>query len=403
MRLRNLIASELRERPTAMLASVLAIALGVTAFVAIRTVTLASEQSVAKELSALGANVLLLPKTASLQDYYGADMNGQTLPEEHAMTLALANLAGVERISPRLTVPTQLDGRNVTLTGILPQSEFQAMNAWGGGDLFSNAHQGCRRACARPAGTAETFNAERAVQDLAENEALIGADIAETAKIAKGAWITLLGEPLRVVAVLSRTGTVDDSRVFTHLHTVQRIAKTGEVVGAIEIMGCCEDVAGSLVKTLGEMFPDAKVVTISQVVEAQVGVNRTMSQLSALVFAVLIVLGGASTASAMYANVSERRREVGTLMALGATPGFVSRLFLTKAGILGLAGGIGGAVVGTLVALVLGPRLAGVSVTVVPGLGLLAVGVSLAVALLASYLPARRAAGLDPCLCFKEV
>lgn len=404
MRLRNLIWKELWERPTAMLTSLLAILLGVTAFVAIRSVGVSSEQAVSKELQALGANVLMLPKGVTLQDYYGADQHGETIPEEHALRLALANLVGVEHVSPKLCVPAALQGRDVTLTGILPQSEFQAKAAWGGAELFSNKHSGCKRACARSAGAApDSMATRRVVQELQENEALLGADVAQFAKVAKGGQIEILGESLKVVAILPATGTVDDGRVFAHLHTVQRLAKAGEVVNAIEIMGCCEDAAGSLVNELRTMFPDTKIVTISQVVETQVSVNRTMHRVSGLMFVVLIVLGGASMAGAMYSNVSERRREVGTLMALGATPGFIARLFLGKASLLGLAGGFGGAMVGTGLAMVLGPQLAGVSVEPLPWLGLVAVATSLAVAVAASYLPARRAAHIDPCLAFKEI
>lgn len=404
MRLRHLIFREIQNRPTAVLTSLLAVALGVTAFVAIRTVNLASEDAVSTQLKALGANVLILPEKASLKDYYAADLNGQTLPEEHAFALSLANLSGVEKIAPKLCVPADLSGSPITLTGILPQEEFKAQAAWGGIDAFSNQHKGCKkRACVTPAnGSPEALTIDRAVEKLRENEAILGADAAKMSAAKIGDWITLLGEPLKVIGILSPTGTVDDGRVFAHLHCVQRLAKTGEVVNAIEVMGCCEDVAGNLVTELQTMFPDTKIVTISQVVEAQVGVNRTMRRVSTLVFLVLVVIGGTSIASSMYANVSERRREVGTLMALGATPAVVSQLFLSKAAILGVTGGLIGALVGTLAAVGLGPYLAGVSVTPVYSLGLIAVVTALAVALAASYLPARRAALLDPCLCFKE-
>ena len=104
----------------------------------------------------------------------------------------------------------------------------------------------------------------------------------------------------------------------------------------------------------------------------------------------------------MYANVTERRKEIGTLMALGASRSFVTRMFLGKATLLGLAGGLGGFVVGTIVAAVLGPQLLGISVQPMPHL--LAVGMVAAtvVAVAASFLPARRAAGLDPCLVFND-
>jgi len=88
---------------------------------------------------------------------------------------------------------------------------------------------------------------------------------------------------------------------------------------------------------------------------------------------------------------------------LGARSGLVLRIFLLKALLLGVAGGIGGYVIGTILAVVLGPRLAGVIVLPMPILAVLAVGISVALALVASYFPARRAARLDPCATFQEV
>jgi putative ABC transport system permease protein len=208
---------------------------------------------------------------------------------------------------------------------------------------------------------------------------------------------------LQVIAVLPRTGTIDDTRVFAHLHTVQKMMNAGEVVNAIEVMGCCEDAAGNLVPELSKLLPDAKVVTISQVVATQVGVNKLMSQISWLVFAILIVVGGASVASTISANVRERRREVGTLLALGATPRLISRIFLLKALILGVTGAVGGCLLGVVVAMVLGTTWAGVPITPLPGLIAIASTSALGITLLAALWPARAAARLDPCLCFQEV
>src|SRR6188472_3451002 len=124
MNLRTLVWREMRERPWAMLTSTLAILLGVTALVAIRHVTVFSEKEVGRKLEALGANLLVLPKDATLQDYYSADLSGRTLPESHVSSILLANLPGVERLSPRLCTVSKIADRDVTLTGILPQAEF---------------------------------------------------------------------------------------------------------------------------------------------------------------------------------------------------------------------------------------------------------------------------------------
>jgi putative ABC transport system permease protein len=398
---------ELWERPTAMATSLLAILLGVASLVAIRHVTVFSEREVGRQLNTLGANLLILPQGASLQDYYSADKNGLTLPESHVSQIMLAGLTGVERLSPRLCVPVELDGRQVTLTGILPQSEFQTKSAWQTVTLFKKqAHAGCKKAACgdQPKDTSPlALASQRTIEELRDHEAVVGADIAEALRMAPGDSVKLLGDKFQILAVLPPTGTVDDSRVFAHLHTVQELAKSGEVVSAIEVMGCCEDVAGQLAPELSSLLPDSKVVTISQVVQTQVGVNRLMARSSVFVLVVLVLVGGASVMNAISSNVRERRREIGTLMALGATPQLVSRLFLLKAAWLGIVGGAGGCLAGVALAVWLGPQWAGVTVSPLLGLAAVAVLGALATTLLAAYWPARQAARLDPCTCFQEV
>jgi putative ABC transport system permease protein len=405
MNLRILVWKELRERPMAMLTGLTTIFLGVAALVAIRHITVFSEKEVAAQLETLGANILILPKAASLQDYYSADLNGATLPEQHAAQILLASLPGVEKLSPKLCVPIEVGGKSTILTGILPQSEFQAKAAWQSVSMFSKTkHVGCTKAHSEPSDDSpEGLATRRTIEKLDDHAAIIGADVASRSNLKAGSQLVILGDQFEIVAVLPSTGTVDDGRIFTHLHTVQRLAKAGEVVSAIEVLGCCEDAAGQLVPQLSALLPDAKVVTISQVVETQVGVNRLMAGSSICVLGVLVVMGGASVASATSANVRERRREIGTLMALGAPPSLVARLFLLKAGWLGLVGGIGGCLVGTTLAVLLGPVWAGVTVSPLPLVGLAAVAAAAGVALIAAFWPAHRAASLDPCTCFQEV
>ncbi len=402
----KLIWKELVQRPTAMATCLLSITLGITALVAIRSVTVFSERAVARQLESLGANILLLPRDATLQDYYAADSQQTTLPEEYATQLALSNLSGVEKVSPKLSVPTEIDGHSLTLTGILPQTAFETQASWQSIQVFSNKHEGCKKQAnldddSRP--NAETLAKDRFVREIAENELIVGADVAKSHGLAAGKKITLLGYLFSISGVMPATGTVDDGRVFAHLHTVQRIANKGENVNAIEIMACCEDAAGGLVGELTKMFGDAKVVTINQIVDTQVAVNRLMSRLSYLFFAILLLVGVASIAGTMFANVAERRREIGTLMALGANPHLISRLFLGKAVVVGVVGGLLGYFGGTLLAVTLGPQWAGVSIQPLPSLAAVSVLLAGCVALVASYWPARRAALIDPCLCFREV
>lgn len=405
MKLRTLVWRELFERKSQMLTCFLAILLGITTVVAIKNVTYYSEKAVAREMDSLGANVLVLPKSTTLQDYYSADMHEETIPEEYVMRLTMSDIQGVDNLSPKLCVPVELKGKEFALTGILPKSEFQAKAAWGGAGIFSRP-MGCGAidlgADPEPEDK-KTLVRKRVIKDLGSHEILIGPDVAALLRLKEGDPLTLIGEPFSVVAVLPETGTVDDSRIFAHLHTVQRLSGKGPMVNCIEIVGCCEEISAGLVGNVNKLLPDAKVVTVSQVVETQQNVNQMMGRLSMIFLVIIVVVGGAGIANYMYSNVFERRREIGTLMALGAESGLVLRIFLLKAILLGVVGGIGGYVIGTTLAVTLGPKLAGVPVLPVPALALWAIGISAGITLAASYFPARRAARLDPVATFQEV
>ncbi|GAA5507556.1 ABC transporter permease [Novipirellula caenicola] len=405
MNLRTLVWRELFERKSQMITIFTGILLGITTVIAIKNITYYSEMAVAREMDSLGANVLVLPKSVTLQDYYSADMHNDTIPEEYALRLTMSNLAGVDNLSPKLCVPVELDGRSFTLTGILPKSEFQAKAAWGGAGIFSRPI-GCGAIDVGGSSESEdpkTLVRNRVIDDLATDEALVGADTAAVMGIKEGQSLELMGKQFSVVAVLPETGTVDDSRIFAHLHTVQEMSNQDAVVSCIEIVGCCKEISAGLVDNVNDLLPDAKVVTVAQVVATQTKVNGMMEKLSMVFVAIIVVIGGAGIANFMFANVYERRREIGTLMSLGAESKLILRIFMLKALLLGVAGGVGGYVIGTTLAVTLGPRLANVPVLPMPVLAFWAIGISVGTALLASYFPARNAARLDPVTSFKEV
>lgn len=406
MKLSTLVRRELLERKNQLITSFLAIFLGIAVVVSIKNISHFSEMAVAKQLDQLGANILILPKSVSLKDYYSADMQSEVMPEEYVTQIALSDVEGVNNLSPKLSVPVRIGERDFTLTGILPKSEFQAKAAWQGAGVFSRA---TGHVCAadlpgyvQPSGD-ETLVRRRVVETLGETEALLGAEAGELLGLESGGSLELLGKTFSVSAVLPRTGTVDDTRVFAHLHTVQDLTGKGPVLNTIEIVGCCQQITTGMVQKLNSLLPEAKVVTISQVVDTQVKTNAMMANLSLLFMVIIVLVGGAGIANYMYANVFERRREIGTLMALGAGSGVVLRIFLVKAALLGVTGGLGGYIAGTALAVALGPRLAGVVVLPMPFLLFWAVLLSTAIAVIASYFPARRAARLDPCASLQEV
>jgi len=285
----------------------------------------------------------------------------------------------------------------------LPKNEFQAKAAWSGVGVFSRP-VGCGASVGMMGSDdKKTLSRKKIIETLEENEVLVGADVAAKLGLKDADSLELLGKEFTVTAVLPQTGTVDDSRIFAHLHTVQDLAEKGPVVNAIEIIGCCQEISAGLVDKLNRLLPDAKVVTVSQIVQSQQRINGMMSNLSLMFLVIIVFVGGASIANYMYANGFERRREIGTLMALGADSRLVLQVFLLKALLLGVAGGIGGFVLGSIFAVVLGPQLAGIRVWPMWQLAIAAIGISVALTLVASYFPARRAARLDPCATFQEV
>lgn len=415
MNFRTLIRKEMVRRPGQALIATFVVALGVSALVAVDSVVSSSETKIAGQMRQLGANILVLPKGVTLQDYHSADSHGQSLPEEYVTRIALAQKVGVEELAPKLSISGQLSGESIVVVGILPRSEFYKKSAWNSVDLIATElnetgvgrkHKGCQGKSCQIASADKTdlssYAQTRIVHELDETDALVGADLAQAHQIEVGRQLHVLGAKFRVAGILPATGTSDDGRVFAHLHRVQELAATGPVVNVIEVVGCCEEAAGDLVGELDELLPQARVVTISQIVEAQVTVNRLMSRLSLVLFGILMAIGGASIASVMFANVAERRRELGTLMALGATPSMVGRLILMKASAIGLLGGVFGLILGSVAALIAGPALLGLPIAMSGGVVVLSVVSAWVVSLAASYFPARKAAGLDPCVCFQQ-
>lgn len=405
MKLRHLVWRELSVRRGQFITGLIAVLLGVAAVVAIHTVSIHSEKAVERELAALGANILILPKAVGAQNYYTADLNEKVMPEDYVARIAMSGLQGVQNLSPKLSLPADIAGTKFTVTGILPKSEFQAKAAWGGLAIFSK-RKGCV-AVNLPGevaaeGKARGLARTRVIQDLALDEALLGADVAQGLAVTANGQIELRGRSFRVVGVLPTTGTIDDTRIFVHLHTVQEMAGAGAVINAIEVVGCCKDGATSLVDELNALLPEAKVVTIGQVIATQVSTNKLMSRLTWTFLAIIVVVGGAGIANAMYANVAERRREIATLMALGASRWQVSWIFLLKALVIGLAGGFGGYIVGTMAAILVGPQIAGMTVLPIAWLIPAAAFGTTVTSLLAAWPPARRAGGIDPTLVFQE-
>jgi putative ABC transport system permease protein len=374
--------------------------------VGIKTVSVVSETAVKIKLDNLGANIMVLPQAASVDDYYSADIDAPTFPEEYVDRLTNSMLPGVDNLSPRLTRRIKVNEVPVILTGILPANELASKPIWQTAGLIG---EGLSASCDPNAMANKNYGYKneklqrKAIDSLAADEILVGSVIAQRLKLSNAALLQLEGKQFRIARILPETGTIDDNRIYAHLHVVQNLLGIQHQVSAIEVMGCCSAISDGLLGKMRNILPDTRITTINQIVATQIETNNLMAKIS-LIFLIIIVLVGAITiGNYMWANVEERRREIGVLITIGAKKSSIYRLFLIKSIILGFVGGITGYVLGTFAAMVLGPQLAGLSISPVPIYFVISILLAIIISLLGSIIPVHRAARLDPALIMQEI
>lgn len=402
MKLTSIVMKELFVRKSQLLTGFMAILLGITVIVSIRTISYFSAKAVAYEMDTLGTNVLILPKSSTIENYYTADLEGAEMPESYINDIITSDLEGVDNLSPKLTMPVTINDRKFNLTGMIPKNEFMAKPGWQiTGGIFKQP-SACGTAPTMDTASEKTAIRKRIIQDLKPDEVLIGHEVASILKLSLDSKIKIKGNDFIVKEILPATGTVDDSRIFTNLHKVQEMFNKKDRINTIEVIGCCREIAAGLIDGLNRLLPDARVVTISQIVKTQQDTNNMMEKFSLIFLIIIILVGCVSIANYMFGNVQERRKEIGTLLAIGCSPWRIMFIFFAKAVILGLIGGIVGYFVGTGLAVILGPKIAGITVLPLYNLFGWSVLIALLITCISSIIPAIRASRLDPAQILQE-
>jgi putative ABC transport system permease protein len=140
---------------------------------------------------------------------------------------------------------------------------------------------------------------------------------------------------------------------------------------------------------------DFTIHNLTDIANAAQRTNTIMTLLLGSIAAVSLVVGGIGIMNIMLVSVTERTREIGVSMAVGARPGYVRGQFLTESVMLSLLGGLLGVVVGSALAVTIAHALGwptDVSVLSV----LVSFGFAASVGVFFGYYPAHKAASMDP-------
>lgn len=215
---------------------------------------------------------------------------------------------------------------------------------------------------------------------------------------------------LRVIGVLaekgrSPTGADQDDQIFVPLTTMQRKLvgdeKLSMILTAVRDESMTERAKEEITRALRErhhLKPGTDkfdVSSVQEMSELALIVTQTLQLLVAVIASISLVVGGIGIMNIMLVSVTERTREIGIRMAVGATPADVLIQFLIEAVVLALVGGVIGITLGIAVAVAMA-KVVGWQVVISPFIVLVACAVAGAVGIFFGYYPARKASQLDP-------
>ncbi|GAB2671304.1 ABC transporter permease [Arenimonas aestuarii] len=241
-----------------------------------------------------------------------------------------------------------------------------------------------------------------------------------------GATIRFGRVPLKVVGVLAPKGQGNwgqdsDDTLLVPLETGRRrmaaAAAPAETTGAItprradtvsrisvgvgraEDLAFVEDEINSLLRQRHRIAPgaedDFQVRNIAEIVATRTQTTRLMSLLLGAVASISLIVGGIGIMNIMLVSVTERIREIGLRMAVGAGPREIQMQFLAEAMLISLGGGAIGIALGVAGAL-LTSKFGALPVQLDLQVVAMATGFSVATGLFFGFYPARKAARLDP-------
>jgi putative ABC transport system permease protein len=229
-----------------------------------------------------------------------------------------------------------------------------------------------------------------------------------------GAMIRVKNVPFEVIGVLQRKGQTtwgqdQDDVVMMPFATAERRALGTQILGTVDMIyastptaddvPAAEDQIRELLRERHRIQPggddDFSIRNLNEIAEASKMASRVMTNLLLSVASISLLVGGIGIMNIMLVSVTERTREIGIRMAVGAQPRHILVQFLVEAIVVSAVGGLIGVLVGLAGTSLVARFAAWPTLLSAPAIAL-AFSFSAAVGILFGFYPARRAASLDP-------
>jgi len=371
--------------------TILGIVIGVSAVITMVTVGNGATLAIQNQISGLGTNLL---QVRPGQRMMGGGGGAPPFKEVDVQAVA-TQVGGIAAVAPeaRSSATIILDGRNWSSSVIGSTNDWLFTRNWkvADGREFTLEEQ--------VAGAAVCLIGETVRRELFGSQAALGASI-RVKQIA-----------CEVIGVLGAKGqgaigNDQDDLVFMPLHTLQRRitgnTRVNTLLVSMQDGADPERVKAGITQLLRERRKLAEsdednfnVLDTKQLGEAFSSTTRVMTMLLGAVAAVSLLVGGIGIMNIMLVSVTERTREIGLRLAIGAMEREVLLQFLIEAVVLSALGGVIGIVLATGASIGLS-RLMDVPFVFNAGINALAFVFSAGIGVLFGYFPARRAARLDP-------
>jgi putative ABC transport system permease protein len=377
--------------------TMLGIIIGVSAVVAMVSIGQGAQAAVAAQIDSIGTNLLFV--SAGAQNVGGVrsgagDTGTNTLTVEDLEAIK-REVPSVSMVTPTVNSRGQLVAGNMNWnTSIQGVSEqYPEVRKWmvQSGEFFTDSDV---RTAARVLVIGQT---------IADNLFAGGDPLGQTVRVQN--------LPFRVIGVMVRKGQDQQGRdqddiAFTPYTTVQKKILGSPRLQIAYVSAVSPDATYTAQQQITELLrqrhklnandpDDFTVRNMSDIAQAANETNNTMTMLLACIAGVSLLVGGIGIMNIMLVSVTERTREIGIRMAIGARSSAVRSQFLIESIVLSLMGGTVGILLGIGVSLAI-PKMLGwptlISTMAIVG----SVVFSVAVGVFFGYYPARKAAALDP-------